>query len=139
MKSILGIIAGCILGSFLGPLGLIIGGGIGFIAFSSSVFSSEDNFSSGLDDSFVSSPGDAFSSDVDDPFFSSSGDDFSSGISQINPATGLPMVGDSIGGIDVGGNPYGTDISDSISSGIDDSFGSSFDDSFSSGGINDDW
>ena len=30
----------------------------------------------------------------------------------INPATGLPMVGDRIGGIDVGGNPYGFRHSD---------------------------
>lgn len=29
----------------------------------------------------------------------------------INPATGLPMVNDGIGGIDVGGNPYGYDLS----------------------------
>lgn len=28
----------------------------------------------------------------------------------INPATGLPMTGDSYGGVDVGGSPYGTDI-----------------------------
>ena len=27
----------------------------------------------------------------------------------INPATGLPMTG-GIGGVDVGGNPYGTDL-----------------------------
>lgn len=26
----------------------------------------------------------------------------------INPATGLPMTTDDIGGVDVGGNPYGT-------------------------------
>jgi len=26
----------------------------------------------------------------------------------INPATGLPMTGDGIGGVDVGGSPYGT-------------------------------
>lgn len=26
----------------------------------------------------------------------------------INPATGLPMTDDDIGGVDVGGNPYGT-------------------------------
>lgn len=25
----------------------------------------------------------------------------------INPATGLPMTNESIGGVDVGGNPYG--------------------------------
>lgn len=27
----------------------------------------------------------------------------------INPATGLPMIGDDDYGVDVGGNPYGTD------------------------------
>jgi hypothetical protein len=27
----------------------------------------------------------------------------------INPTTGLPMTSDDIGGIDVGGNPYGSD------------------------------
>ena len=29
----------------------------------------------------------------------------------INPASGLPMMGDGIGGFDVGGNTYGTDSS----------------------------
>lgn len=28
----------------------------------------------------------------------------------INPATGLPMIGDGYGGVDVGGSPYGTDF-----------------------------
>jgi len=28
----------------------------------------------------------------------------------INPATGLPMMGSHIGGLDVGGNPYGMDL-----------------------------
>jgi len=28
----------------------------------------------------------------------------------INPATGLPMLGDSIGGVDAGGSPFGMDI-----------------------------
>ena len=28
----------------------------------------------------------------------------------INPATGLPMLGEDIGGLDVGGNPYGVDL-----------------------------
>ena len=28
----------------------------------------------------------------------------------INPATGLPMLGEDIGGLDVGGNPYGIDL-----------------------------
>ena len=38
--------------------------------------------------------------------------------SSINPATGLPMMGDIAGGLDVGGNLYGT--------GADDMFSSSF-------------
>lgn len=32
-------------------------------------------------------------------------------ISPINPASGLPMIDDSFGGIDIAGNPYGTDLS----------------------------
>ena len=28
----------------------------------------------------------------------------------INPATGLQMVGDGIGGVDAGGSPYGMDV-----------------------------
>ncbi|MGK6325433.1 hypothetical protein ACMGDM_20380 [Sphingomonas sp. DT-51] len=28
---------------------------------------------------------------------------------RINPATGLPMMGNNIGGVDVGGSPFGTD------------------------------
>ncbi len=42
----------------------------------------------------------------------------------INPATGLPMVGD-IGGLDVGGSPYGMDLhqsGDHNSSGFDGGF-----------------
>lgn len=39
--------------------------------------------------------------------FESTGDDF-----DINPATGLPMLNGGIGGFDVGGNPYGHDLSD---------------------------
>ena len=63
----------------------------------------------------------------------------------INPASGLPMVG-GCGGVDVEGNPYGTDLhSDATSNISDDSSGmdsmfnsgdagmfSSFDDTFSS-------
>ncbi len=46
----------------------------------------------------------------------------------INPATGLPMVNDGIGGIDVEGNPYGYDLSshDDITSSF--SMDSMFDD-----------
>lgn len=38
------------------------------------------------------------------------GADMAPAITDINPATGLPLVGD-IGGVDVGGNPYGVDLS----------------------------
>lgn len=49
-------------------------------------------------------------------------DDDSSNLG-INPASGLPMMDDSM--IDVGGNPYGTDFDSFDSSMFDDSFGSS--------------
>lgn len=59
----------------------------------------------------------------------------------INPANGLPMVG-GMGGVDVAGNPYGTDFSHEgtfgSGSSLDDSF-SSMDNSFSSGNSFDDW
>lgn len=44
----------------------------------------------------------------------SSMDDISSPI--VNPATGLPMLDVSIGGVDVGGSPYGMDIHNSMGS-----------------------
>jgi len=50
-------------------------------------------------------------------------------MNETNPATGLPMT-DGFCSLDVGGNPYGTDM--------DDHFGSMSDDSFDSGG-SDDW
>jgi hypothetical protein len=55
-------------------------------------------------------------------FTDSSHDDFA-----VNPATGLPMVGGT-GGVDVHGNPYGTDINEHHSVSLHDSFNdSSFD------------
>ena len=56
--------------------------------------------------------------------FSSSASSASSAtdMSVVNPATGLPMMDNSLGGVDVGGSPYGTDIhhsnTDSFSSGL---------------------
>lgn len=35
--------------------------------------------------------------------------DDSSHFTSINPGSGLPMIGDGIGGFDVGGNPWGCD------------------------------
>ena len=59
----------------------------------------------------------------------------------INPATGLPMISDSPAGVDVGGNPYGSNLDDVSSHGglLKSGFGSgsydtsSFHDSFGSG------
>lgn len=69
--------------------------------------------------------------------------DFTSNIFCINPATGLPMVSDSMVGFDLGGNAYGT--SNDIL-GHDDVFGSGtgidshgFSDSFNSAGSDTDW
>ncbi len=60
----------------------------------------------------------------------------SHGSCEINPATGLPMI-DGWGGVDVAGNPFGTNTHDSTSFGTDihDSFstGSGISDTFSSG------
>jgi hypothetical protein len=51
----------------------------------------------------------------------------------VNPATGLPMVGGSVG-VDVGGNPYGTDLN---AHSFDNHHLNAFD--FSSNSIADDW
>lgn len=74
---------------------------------------------------------------------------------EINPATGLPMVGNDTCGIDVGGNVYGTNSNefntsssfihddtswtDHSSSWSDNSFGSSFDSSFDSSSSFNSW
>lgn len=89
-------------------------------------FFSSDTVSSSIADDISSSAG-------MNSFGTNSLDEFA-----INPANGLPMVGGT-GGVDVAGNPYGTDFShDHLrSSGIDDSWSSSstssFDDTWSSG------
>ena len=67
---------------------------------------------------------------TDGSSFDSSSDNFST-CSSINPANGLPMIGDSC--IDIEGNPYGTD-----SSSWDD-FESYSDDSWSSSSFDNDW
>lgn len=51
----------------------------------------------------------------------------------VNPATALPMVGDS-GGSDIGGNPYGSDLN---SHSFDSQHLNAFD--FSSSSAGDDW
>jgi len=69
--------------------------------------------------------------------FSWFGSWFSDGLdhseTEINPASGLPMVGGT-GGVDIEGNPYGMDNhDDAFDSTISDSFNDAFDSSF------DDW
>ncbi len=72
---------------------------------------------------------------TEDDLGTTSSDPFSTG-SCINPANGLPMMGDGCGGVDIMGNAYGADSNDSFnSSSIDDSFSAntwSSDDSWSS-------
>jgi hypothetical protein len=159
------IIVGMYLGSMLGGWGMIVGAIVGIFAGAS----------------MGSQPAEPSFSDHRDPFWlrhenpteHDDGSPFDSAISatemhhstlpsgQINPATGLPML-DDFGGVDVAGNPYGTDLvshdsftdssfesfssnMDSFSSGMDrfssdmDSFSSSGIDSFDSGGFNDRW
>jgi hypothetical protein len=55
---------------------------------------------------------DIFSSSFNDDLFNTVsifdlGIDHSIGCNEINPASGLPMIGDGIGGVDVCGTPYG--------------------------------
>lgn len=61
------------------------------------------------------------SEELENPNHSSLFDDFS----EINPATGFPMVG-GVGGLDIAGNPYGFDNDDLLND--DDWHRSSFDD-----------
>lgn len=42
----------------------------------------------------------------------------------VNPATGLPMIDDGMGGVDVGGSPFGMDVHSNISDSFTDSMGS---------------
>ena len=150
MKRLIWIAIGGTLGFLINPLGLLIGGFIGYKVGGASSSSLDDGFKTGeininpatglpiIGDSLgIDVAGNPYgtdldysSSNIDDSFdlFDTSFDDgFDTGNIDINPATGLPVIGDSFG-IDVAGNPYGTDLDYSNSS-IDDSFGTSFDDS----------
>lgn len=49
--------------------------------------------------------------DLFDDFFGAGMGHDSCHVSEINPATGLPMTGD-FGSVDVAGNPYGMDLDD---------------------------
>ncbi|MBS0225711.1 MAG: hypothetical protein JSS25_05145 [Proteobacteria bacterium] len=59
---------------------------------------------------------------IDDSIFDH-GTEHSSTGSLVNPATGLPMIDDSYGGVDVGGSPFGMDIHESTLSLSESTFG----------------
>ena len=42
----------------------------------------------------------------------------------INPSTGLPMLDDGMGGVDVGGSPFGMDIHSGVSDNFSDNLSS---------------
>ena len=63
-------------------------------------------------------------------FFLGSDDNAAAGtvdtpLTVINPATGLYMMDGGMGGVDVGGSPFGTDIHSGISDSFTDGMGSS--------------
>lgn len=99
---------------------------MGVFSWFTDMFSSDTETSSIADDSLLSSSN-------TDLIGANTFDDFA-----VNPANGLPMVG-GMGGVDVEGNPFGTDFSSdnmalsSFDDGFSSSSGSSFDDTWSSG------
>jgi|SRR5690554_2281563 len=92
------VLIGGAVGAFFGPMGLVVGAILGATLahsisddrYEAQHFDNQDNFT-------------LFESGS----LGMLGDDFS-----INPASGLPMLDGGIGGLDVGGNPYGFDLSD---------------------------
>lgn len=90
------------------------------IASASGMASNGDNVWSSLDHS------------VQDGYFLAGREEFGTHMVEtyINPATGLPMVSDSMAGVDVGGNIYGFNDQDSF--GMHDNFSSGFDSDLSS-------
>jgi hypothetical protein len=98
--TILLVLLGGLVGAAFGPIGLIAGSILG-ATFAHSVF--DDDYEPqhfALDDEDDSAI-------FDSSFLDTYSDDF-----QINPATGLSMSYGGTGGFDVGGNPYGFDLSD---------------------------
>lgn len=78
-----------------------------------SLVDDNDNFISKMeDDNFISSTYSSINIFASDDLFNS----FTSYI-DINPATGLPIIGNS--GVDVGGNPYGLDLNDQFENSFD--------------------
>ncbi len=141
MRYLLLILAGATTGLILsGPAGALFGVVAGFAVNALQELVGDEDGDSGdiftesmISDDFCSQPSTGLRPgieteqnhfDIDDGFMDTH---------QINPASGLPMMGVGITGFDVGGNPYGTDLSsDDIGSvfSSDDLFSSSSDDLF---------
>lgn len=152
------------LGLLAGPIGMFVGGILGFIFtrkddFSNPPFHSPKHDSRWWEEHDLhdidNNPSADFVSDSYDSGSGSGNDDdshehmgFSSDIhdiddiSVINPATGLPML-DGMGGFDIGGSPFGIDSHDTfhndMSSSFDDHSGGSFDSFGSAGSDSHEW
>lgn len=117
MKYMLMIFAGGVTGLFLaGPAGAFLGvlAGLGGCAWleQTDPTANDENWDSEVDFDYGhplrDSDAVSYGSFEDDTMLYE--DRHQSTAFDINPATGLPMVNDGIGGIDVGGNPYGYDL-----------------------------
>ncbi|MFC4259621.1 hypothetical protein ACFOZ5_11325 [Marinobacter lacisalsi] len=111
MIILLAILGGAI-GAVFGPVGFIAGAAFG-AALASSILDDDDDL-----DRFDHEDSALADSEPNNGFMDEC---------HINPATGLPMAHGGIGGFDVGGNPFGFDLSPD---GIDISFSSIDDDPF---------
>jgi len=131
-----------VLGSVFGEYGMVFGG----IYALAIIGSLNDSIRTDINESTIET---SEESDFDLNYNDAFGNTLDHEQSVLNPATGSLMIG-GMGGVDMEGNPYGSDLSDSFSmmnvdyigptfdSPHDDMFSSSFDDSFSSFGMNDD-
>lgn len=135
MTYMLMIFAGGVTGLYLaGPVGTFVGvlAGLGFSAWleQTEPTASEESHDGELapDDGLQlrDHEGACYISDDDDLMSYQVGNHSPAG--EINPATGLPMLGDGIGGIDVVGNPYGFDLSSHDDFNSTSSMDSTFDD-----------
>ncbi|MBK1885601.1 hypothetical protein [Marinobacter sp. DY40_1A1] len=157
MAYIIFFIAGGLIGSQFGPAAGIVGALIGLALAGSESGSSEGSASSDRfqQSTWLTQPdetgttgisslqhNDGFSNDlfIDDSSPGTSIDhQWISEPIYTNPATGLPMVEEGMFGIDVGGNLFGSNNHDAMSSAFDTSTDSLFDDTMGSGGMDNDW
>ncbi|OEY65970.1 hypothetical protein [Marinobacter sp. X15-166B] len=121
MKKVLWTFMGVVAGGFFGVQEMVIGGLIGFFVarFAAGEGQREAQASTATGEGNCDPGGGRVGHTVTD----------------VNPATGLPMMG----GIDVAGNPFGTDSNDGFCSHSDDLIGASFDQGVSPSGFNNDW